>query len=232
VGCGLWAARAQRSSAPTTAGAHGPPPHPHPPPPRPRRAGEVLHAAKEGLFLSRDGTWSMLRKTWQPAFHSDSLSGYAPGMAREARRLVGRLARVASAGEPTDIWRDVGRMTMSVVGSAAYGVDFHLFDAEGEGEGGAGAGGQGATLVQAAADMFKGSEIGAATRYLVAAHLMPVMLPLIRLLAAAFPDERYRRLIKVGVLGGGAGGARAGQGGLGPGVWGVGRDAGPLNPKP
>jgi cytochrome P450 len=175
----------------------------------------VLRAAKEGLFLSRDGMWSMLRKTWQPAFHSDSLAGYAPGMASEARRLVDRLAEVAAAGEPTDIWRDVGRMTMSVVGSAAYGVDFHLLDHEGpqadeqsnaQSAGPAaqpGAAGeqpigraQGAALVHAAAEMFKGSEIGGATRYLVAAHLMPVLLPLIRLLAAAFPDERYRRLVQ------------------------------------
>jgi thromboxane-A synthase/cytochrome P450 family 3 subfamily A len=183
----------------------------------------------EGLFLSRDGVWSMLRKVWQPTFHSESLHGYAPVMASETRRLVARLRGLAAAqegdaagsGAPAiNIWREVGRMTMSVVGSTAYGVDFDLLAQE-EGQGGsvgqeAAQPGQedgaparmrsrsgGAALVQAAADMFECSEIGNATRYLVAAHLMPVLVPVLQLLVAVFPDARYKRLVHVRAGGGG-----------------------------
>lgn len=182
----------------------------------PLASGDVLRASLEGLFLSRDGMWSMLRKVWQPTFHSESLHGYAPVMAKETRRLVRELSTVAASapgGGETDIWRDVGRMTMSVVGSAAYGVDFHLLDggkappsaaappAVGSPVPAAGAaGGEGGKewlkLVQAAQDMFSSAEIGSATRYLVAAHLMPVMVPFIKVMAALLPDERYRRLIR------------------------------------
>jgi cytochrome P450 len=152
----------------------------------------VLRSAREGLFLSRDGVWSMLRKVWQPTFHSESLAGYAPRMASEAARLVDHLSEVAAGGAPTNIWRDIGNMTMSVVGSAAYGVDFALLSK-------APAAGphRGQELVRAAAEMFHSSEISNATRYLAAGHLMPVLVPAISLLAAWFPDERYSRLVRV-----------------------------------
>ena len=263
----------------------------------PLARGEALDAAKEGLFLARDGVWALLRRVWQPAFRGDALARYAPLMAAEARGLVARLARAARRGSgATDVRRHIGAMTMSVVGSTAYGVDFRLLgddddsddDSDGDGSdsgsddghdgggkghhgcrapsscsslssgapsssgaaageddddarpradarakaSGAGAadgccrkgsaaagaaaaapaaaaaapsacdddGGddarkrRGAELVRAAADMFAASEISNATRYLVAAHLMPVLAPAIRLLAAVFPDARYRRL--------------------------------------
>jgi len=181
---------------------------------------------------------------WQPTFHSDSLAGYAPVMATETRRLVDKLSEVADSGGVTNVWREIGAMTMSVVGSTAFGVDFHLLSEEESNDGTTAAaprsssssslsssslsssslGGalasappppasppttptgrraptasqqrvQGAALVSAAAEMFHSSEISNATRYLVAAHLMPVLIPVISLLAALFPDERYRRLI-------------------------------------
>lgn len=171
--------------------------------------GEVLRTVMEGLFLSRDSMWGMLRKVWQPTFHSDSLAGYAPVMAAETQRLVRRLGDKAASGEVTNIWRDIGEMTMSVVGSTAYGVDLNLLSS-GEEQGVKGKGGkeeagielrdvrEGKELVQSCQAMFASSEIGNATRYLVAAHLMPVMVPFIRVLAALFPDERYKKLVKVG----------------------------------
>ncbi|GBF94152.1 cytochrome P450 [Raphidocelis subcapitata] len=162
----------------------------------PLARGEMLRSAKEGLFLSRDATWSMLRKVWQPAFHSESLAGYAPGMASEATRLVDRLSEVAAGGAATNIWRDIGAMTMSVVGSAAYGVDFALLAKAPGGDAAAPRRARGKELVQAAAEMFHSSEISNATRYLAAAHLMPVLVPAISLLAAAFPDDRYLKLMR------------------------------------
>ncbi|GBF94151.1 cytochrome P450 [Raphidocelis subcapitata] len=170
----------------------------------------AMQSSAEGLLLAKDATWSMLRKAWQPAFHSESLAGYAPGMASEAARLVDRLAEVAAGGAATNIWRDIGHMTMSVVGSAAYGVDFLLFDrqptAPAASDAAASAAAkdradreakhqqQGRAVVHAAAEMFKCTEVSGASRYIAAAHAMPVMRPLISALASVFPDAALTRL--------------------------------------
>lgn len=48
-------------------------------------------------------------------------------------KLVARLAEgVAKGGDAGrfDIWRELGRMTLAVVGSTAYGVDFATMDTE------------------------------------------------------------------------------------------------------
>ncbi|GLC67191.1 hypothetical protein PLESTF_000527500 [Pleodorina starrii] len=87
-----------------------------------------------GLFLAKDDQWKFIRSAWQPAFSAGSLSGYLPrmlGCADDlARRLEARAVEAEAeggsgkAGGRVDMWRELGSMTLQVVGSTAYGVDF------------------------------------------------------------------------------------------------------------
>lgn len=58
---------------------------------------------------------------WQPAFYADSVRACAPLMESTTQRMLHRLDRLAAAGQPLDIWREVGNLTMGIVGTAAYG---------------------------------------------------------------------------------------------------------------
>ncbi|KXZ54675.1 hypothetical protein GPECTOR_4g741 [Gonium pectorale] len=76
-----------------------------------------------------DDFWRLVRSAWQPAFSSASLAGYLPRMTACAEQLAGRMedrARDADGGGGgrVDMWRELGAMTLQVVGSTAYGVDF------------------------------------------------------------------------------------------------------------
>jgi cytochrome P450 len=62
-----------------------------------------------------------MHKVWQPAFYADSVRACAPLMSDTSRRLVSRLQGVAADGRPVDLWREVGKLTMAIVGTAAYG---------------------------------------------------------------------------------------------------------------
>ncbi len=92
------------------------------------------------LITHRDEAWRLTRLAWQPAFSSASLSGYLPLMVGCARKLVARLEGRAAVGEEQgrgsmaggevggqeaagrlDLWRELGRMTLTVVGTSAYG---------------------------------------------------------------------------------------------------------------
>lgn len=83
--------------------APSPPPPPHPPPP------------------PRDDHWRHLHRVWQPAFYADSVRATAPLMESTTQRMLLRLDQLAAAGQALDIWREVGNLTMGIVGTAAFG---------------------------------------------------------------------------------------------------------------
>lgn len=66
-------------------------------------------------------TAKMLRAAWQPVFHTESLSSYAPTMQLGAKALLARLERAAKEVKEVNIWRLMGDMTMDVVGTTAFG---------------------------------------------------------------------------------------------------------------
>lgn len=73
------------------------------------------------LGLCRDELWRSLRLAWQPAFQSGSLEGYGSLMDACAVKLCTLLAPAAESGTVVNIWRELGKMTMQVVGTTAYG---------------------------------------------------------------------------------------------------------------
>lgn len=63
----------------------------------------------------------MMRTAWQPAFSAASLSGYLPLMDQCIEQLLARLQGAAREARRVDVWRELGSMTLQVVGSTAYG---------------------------------------------------------------------------------------------------------------
>lgn len=63
----------------------------------------------------------MLHKIWQPAFHPESLAGYSTLMWEATEKLTQRLRHLSTRGEAVDIWREIGSLTMEIVGTSAFG---------------------------------------------------------------------------------------------------------------
>ncbi|PSC76582.1 cytochrome P450 isoform A [Micractinium conductrix] len=94
-----------------------------------------LHTGEEGkldsysIVFSRSlDLWKAARGAWQPFFSADSLAALVPTMKASAARLAAHLQPAAAAGKPVDIWRELGLMTMDVVGTTAFGVDFNTLE--------------------------------------------------------------------------------------------------------
>lgn len=73
------------------------------------------------LHSCRGEAWRRLRLAWQPAFQSGSLEGYADLMDSCAKELAEHLAQIGQGGQEVEMWRELGKMTLAVVGSTAYG---------------------------------------------------------------------------------------------------------------
>ena len=54
-------------------------------------------------------------------FHSTHLNTYAETINQAVDDFVVNLDKLAEAGEEVDIFRQLGRMTMQVIGAAAFG---------------------------------------------------------------------------------------------------------------
>lgn len=92
-------------------------------------SGKEAEHDKVGLLIADSGPyWQSLRQAWQAMFHPDSLKGYVGFINTSADHLVDALAPSAKSGQPIEIWRLMGRLTLDVVGSAAFGMDLNCFD--------------------------------------------------------------------------------------------------------
>ncbi|PNH01044.1 hypothetical protein TSOC_013090, partial [Tetrabaena socialis] len=168
-----------------------------------------------GLLMAKDEVWRMIRSAWQPAFAPASLRGYQPLMDAEALSLAERLAARADAAEEAaaageeggsgggcvvEVLSEVSRMTLAVVGTVAYGVDFnsaeyggsdpaHTPDSAAAQQLSAPVGDSGGKypLVQACRDWFRTMSPSARTKWAVAL-LLPCALPVMRRVACALPD--------------------------------------------
>lgn len=102
------------------------------------RAGTLAH----GFIHSCSGEqWRVARNTWQPFFSKDATARHGQLMAASADRLAAQLRAAAAAGQQVDVWRAALRMTLDVVGTTAFGVDFNVLK-HGQGAAGGGAAAQ------------------------------------------------------------------------------------------
>eukprot|EP00798_Chlamydomonas_sp_ICE-L_P015903 gene15903-22036_t len=96
--------------------------------------GIALEMEQAGLLAARGDYWRLVRRLWQPAFSPASLRGYIPLMddvlSKFTASLDAKVAAAESAGQrlSMDIWSELQKMTLQVVGSTAYGVDFKTLD--------------------------------------------------------------------------------------------------------
>jgi cytochrome P450 len=74
----------------------------------------------EGLLTSEEPFHLERRRILQPAFHRAQLAGYAQLMVAESERLPERW----KDGQVLDIGAEMRRVTLAIVGSALFGVDF------------------------------------------------------------------------------------------------------------
>ena len=91
-------------------------------------------------------------------------------MNEAAQRMIKVLAAPARSGQPVDVWRLFGELTMDVVGTTAFGVDFHTQDAA---EGGASARSEEASSLVQAAKVFFGTQGPGALPWLCRAPFLP-----------------------------------------------------------
>ncbi|KAK9901608.1 hypothetical protein WJX75_004612 [Coccomyxa subellipsoidea] len=147
----------------------------------------------DGILLTKDRAYHRsIRNAWQPAFFSESLNGYANLMNSGADRLIKRLGKAAAKGQEVNIWRMLGDLTMDVVGTASFGVEFRTQEDD---EIDSSASKDSRELVMAAQTIFQMGGAGGSL-YLPIVVLCPVLLPLVRLIAGAFPDERMKKILK------------------------------------
>ena len=65
--------------------------------------------------------WKLTRNAWQPFFSHGSIARSSGLMAESAGRLCRQLGSAAEEGREVDLWRELGKMTMDVVGTTAFG---------------------------------------------------------------------------------------------------------------
>ena len=89
---------------------------------------EVVNASLHSVTICeqwsascRGSFWGSLRAGVQPMFHSTHLNTYTETINQAVDDLAVNLDKVAEAGEEVDIFRQLGRMTMQVIGAAAFG---------------------------------------------------------------------------------------------------------------
>lgn len=72
-------------------------------------------------FVHKGAKWSSLRAAVQPMFHSKPLQAYATIINEAVDALVPNLQRAVASKQQIDIHRHLGRLTMQVIGAAAFG---------------------------------------------------------------------------------------------------------------
>merc|ERR1711934_733401 len=140
-----------------------------------------------GMLFARDAYWKGIRSTAHSVLHSvEQLSSFCPLMKETAEELADRLDKVKE-GEPIDIWRAFGDMTLDVVGSTIFGVRFNCVQSKG------------ADAVKAARIIFgSASPFGAGSNnnYVLAAFLLPsFVVPFLKRLALTFPTAAMKEAL-------------------------------------
>eukprot|EP01025_Chloroclados_australasicus_P034869 TRINITY_DN355_c1_g2_i1.p1 TRINITY_DN355_c1_g2~~TRINITY_DN355_c1_g2_i1.p1 ORF type:complete len:542 (+),score=46.83 TRINITY_DN355_c1_g2_i1:181-1806(+) len=84
----------------------------------------------ENLFWAKGQQFKTLKSAWQVAFNQGSVSNYFSLMQQHAQQLCELLNVKAKSGEYFDIFQEIQRMTLEVVGTTAFGIDFGLLERE------------------------------------------------------------------------------------------------------
>jgi cytochrome P450 len=123
-------------------------------------------------------------------------------MNASAERLVDVLARKAKAGQPVEIWRLFGCLTMEVVGSTAFGLELRTLEGDSKAIGiddkvmTIDDEDDDATQLQKCAAVLFGFSGARVSPYVALNLLIPDAAPLFRRLATRFPDAALGKALK------------------------------------
>ena len=81
----------------------------------------VVSCLSARLADHRGAFWGSLRAGVNPMFHSSHLTTYAGTINKALDDFTVNLDGFAKTGEQVDMFRQLGRMTMQVIGAAAFG---------------------------------------------------------------------------------------------------------------
>jgi len=120
---------------PNTAALFTQPPHiPAHTPPRPRSQPSHRPPILTAHQTNRRGSyWSSTRAALQPLFHSTGLASYHKITAGAVTELEADLAAAAKEGVPVDVAAAMCNLALKVVGEAAFGVKFDVFEKDARG---------------------------------------------------------------------------------------------------
>ncbi|DBB12325.1 TPA: hypothetical protein ACH3X3_006414 [Trebouxia sp. C0006] len=142
-------------------------------------SGHRRESEHASMAAARGPYWGSLRAGAQPMFHNDNLKEYAGTINQAVDDLINNLRVVAKTGEQVDMHGQLGRLTMQVIGAAAFGVKFDTQNA---------AAGDDIPLVKATKAFWAN---GRPTFWTLCSFVAPpVVMPLIRVLARAFPSQQ------------------------------------------
>ncbi|GAX81208.1 hypothetical protein CEUSTIGMA_g8640.t1 [Chlamydomonas eustigma] len=175
--------------------------------------GDLKKANDEGLVVVKERSWRTLHRAWQPAFHPSTLSGYLGLMdqcARDVVKLVLEQAEQQGEGR-VDIHSELGKMTMQVVGTCAYGVDFKALVSDQKLSELLSKAKQpdfknrntilaqdfvGPTLTDASRKVFRSGSIANGSKWMRINVLLPEVSFLVKPLAFLFPDKPMKEQLK------------------------------------
>ncbi|DBA69441.1 TPA: hypothetical protein ACH3X2_012787 [Trebouxia sp. C0005] len=141
-------------------------------------SGFRRESEQSGMGVARGAYWGSLRAGAQPMFHNDNLKEYAGIINQAVDDLINNLRAAAKTGEQVDMHGQLGRLTMQIIGAAAFGVKFDTQNA---------AAGDDIPLVTATKVFWANSK---PTFWKLCAFVAPpVVMPLLRVLACAFPSQ-------------------------------------------
>lgn len=83
----------------------------------------VKGAVADGLLTSEGPQWRRDRLLIQPAFHAHRLAVLGDHMTEVAVSTVRRWTRLSESGDPVDIAREMGTLTLRITARALFGVD-------------------------------------------------------------------------------------------------------------
>eukprot|EP01023_Acetabularia_acetabulum_P063030 TRINITY_DN7861_c0_g1_i12.p1 TRINITY_DN7861_c0_g1~~TRINITY_DN7861_c0_g1_i12.p1 ORF type:complete len:314 (-),score=30.87 TRINITY_DN7861_c0_g1_i12:2214-3029(-) len=82
---------------------------------------------EESLFWSYGQQFKRLKSAWQVAFNQESVHNYFDLMCRHADQFCDVVNKYAESGEVFDVYENVQKMTLEVVGTTAFGIEFGSF---------------------------------------------------------------------------------------------------------
>eukprot|EP01023_Acetabularia_acetabulum_P065224 TRINITY_DN8612_c0_g1_i7.p1 TRINITY_DN8612_c0_g1~~TRINITY_DN8612_c0_g1_i7.p1 ORF type:complete len:372 (-),score=43.02 TRINITY_DN8612_c0_g1_i7:878-1993(-) len=94
----------------------------------PPNAGPRGKYEKEVLFFTSGHRFRTLKSAFQVAFNQGSIHNYFPLMKRHASRLCDDISNKMENNEAFNIYEKLQNMTLEVVGTTAFGIDFALLD--------------------------------------------------------------------------------------------------------